>query len=239
MKKITFASALLLATSPVFAAPFESLSEDYAAKARILEALDKIVLTDVKIQNQALPDALDLLEKNVPAGSGQLPEVELFAGFSEDDPFADPGQPTSWKGITFEAASISYARAIDRLCRESGHQWLIEIDQEGKPVLQFGPKSAPEAAEPEDGEGLPNGEQPVDLKIATQRDILVSYWYMNMWRVVDSLERHTGHKFKTVAKTKAGPVEILEEQAAFMKAFLEETDRLRNGGNPEGGAKDR
>jgi hypothetical protein len=113
MKTKTFAAALLLITSPVFATPFASLAEDYSPKARIVEALDKMVLTDVKIHNQPLPDAIALLEKKVPAGSGSLPEIDIFVEFSDDDPFADPAEPTSLKSVTLEAASISYARAID------------------------------------------------------------------------------------------------------------------------------
>jgi hypothetical protein len=49
-----------------------------------------------------------------------------------------------------------------------------------------------------------------------------------MSSVVETLETQTGHKFKPVAKMSAGPVEILEEQAAFMKEFLAETERLGN-----------
>jgi hypothetical protein len=162
----------------------------------------------------------------VPAGSGSLPEIEFFFEDTGDDPFAESARPTSLKGVTFEAASISFARAIDHLCLESGYAWLVELDQEGNPSLQFGPRPVPEAEEPQGEEGPPNGEHRLDLKIVTERDLLVSFWYMNMGRVVDSLEWHTGHKFKTVAKTKAGPIEILEEQTAFMKAFLEETKRI-------------
>lgn len=227
MKTKTFAAALLLITSPVFAAPFASLAEDYSAKARIVEALDKMVLTDVKIHNQPLPDAIALLEKKVPAGSGSLPEIDIFVEFSDDDPFADPAEPTSLKSVTLEAASISYARAIDQLCRDSDYRWLIKIDNEGKPTLRIEPEEIAMLDEMKDEDSFPNGEPPVDLKDPSERDLLVSYWYQNMTTVVESLERHTGHKFKPVAKVDAGPVEILEEQTAFMKAFLEETERMR------------
>lgn len=66
----------------------------------------------------------------------------------------------------------------------------------------------------------------MDMTNPIQRDICISFWYMGMTSVVETLETQTGHKFKPVAKLSAGPVEILEEQAAFMKEFLAETKRL-------------
>jgi hypothetical protein len=228
MKAASFVTILLLASSRAQAAPFESLSEDYAAKARIVEALDKIVLTDVNIQKQRLPDAISLLKKKVPAGSGNLPEIDTFIE-SSGDPFldeAEEAEAVGLKGVTLEAASISFARAIDLLCRDSDYRWLIKIDEKGKPILKIEPKEMEMLEEIDEQDSFPNGEPPVDLKDPGERDMLVSYWYQNMRTVVESLQRHTGHKFKPVAKVDAGPVEILEEQAAFMKAFLEETERI-------------
>jgi hypothetical protein len=66
----------------------------------------------------------------------------------------------------------------------------------------------------------------MDMTNPVQRDICISFWYMGMTSVVETLETQTGHKFKPVAKLSAGPVEILEEQAAFMREFLAETRRL-------------
>jgi hypothetical protein len=70
----------------------------------------------------------------------------------------------------------------------------------------------------------------MDMTSPTERDICISFWYLGMSSVVETLETQTGHKFKPVAKMSAGPVEILEEQAAFMREFLAETKRL---GEPE------
>ena len=66
----------------------------------------------------------------------------------------------------------------------------------------------------------------MDMTDPIQRDICISYWYLGMRSVVSALEIQSGHKFKPVAKLSAGPVEILEEQAAFMRGFLAETRRL-------------
>ena len=66
----------------------------------------------------------------------------------------------------------------------------------------------------------------MDMTSPTERDMCISFWYLGMSSVVETLETQTGHKFKPVAKMSAGPVEILEEQAAFMREFLAETDRL-------------
>jgi hypothetical protein len=68
----------------------------------------------------------------------------------------------------------------------------------------------------------------MDMTNPIQRDICISFWYLGMSSVVATLETQTGNKFKPVAKMSAGPVEVLEEQAAFMKEFLAETERLGN-----------
>jgi hypothetical protein len=81
-----------------------------------------------------------------------------------------------------------------------------------------------ESATAEDASDYPTKQ--MDMKDPIQRDICISYWYLGMNSVVNTLEIQTGHKFKPVAKLSAGPVEILEEQAAFMRDFLEETRRL-------------
>lgn len=60
-----------------------------------------------------------------------------------------------------------------------------------------------------------------------QRDLAISYWYEGMTFVVESLERNTGHTFtKQLGKLHAGPVEILEEQIEFMKAYRKESEKL-------------
>ncbi len=66
----------------------------------------------------------------------------------------------------------------------------------------------------------------MDMTSPTERDICISFWYLGISSVVEVLETQTGHKFKPIAKLSAGPVEILEEQAAFMREFLAETSRL-------------
>ncbi|MCU0797204.1 MAG: hypothetical protein MUF31_14865 [Akkermansiaceae bacterium] len=72
-------------------------------------------------------------------------------------------------------------------------------------------------------------QRPFDLTDRGQRDIVISHWYLDMGLLVDNLERNTGHKFeKQVGKVYAGPVEILEEQAAYMRRFLDETERMAN-----------
>ena len=68
----------------------------------------------------------------------------------------------------------------------------------------------------------------MDMTSPTERDICISFWYLGMSSVVETLETQTGHKFKPVAKLSAGPVEILEEQAAFMGEFQADTKRLSN-----------
>ena len=72
----------------------------------------------------------------------------------------------------------------------------------------------------------------LDMNDPTQRDMFVSLWYLDMQQVVDAIEKRTGHKFtKEVAKVAANPVEILEEQAAFMKDFQSKTERIASDEN--------
>ena len=67
----------------------------------------------------------------------------------------------------------------------------------------------------------------MNMKDPAQRDMCISFWYLDMAQVVENLELRTGHKFTPVAKVKASPIEILEEQLAFMKKFEIETEKLR------------
>lgn len=84
--------------------------------------------------------------------------------------------------------------------------------------------SGNEKSSPDDSEG--GHLTKMDMSDPRQRDMCISYWYMGMFSVVEALETQTGHKFMPVHKLSAGPVEILEEQAAFMKTFLAETEKL-------------
>lgn len=80
--------------------------------------------------------------------------------------------------------------------------------------------------EPDQNSNVEAG-RPFDLTDVGQRDIVISHWYLDMGHVVDNLEHNTGHKFeKQVGKVYAGPIEILEEQAAFIRRFLDETERI-------------
>jgi hypothetical protein len=75
--------------------------------------------------------------------------------------------------------------------------------------------------------GQPQDDTKLDMSDPSQRDVCISMWYFDIWRVLDNLEQRTGHKFeKNVGKVHAGPVEILEEQTAFMRGFLDETERI-------------
>ncbi len=99
----------------------------------------------------------------------------------------------------------------------------------GDPFEEADEASSGESADPFAGKDRSaHGYGRMNMKSPFERDICISFWYHDMSTVVDSLELHTGHKFKRqVGKLYAGPVEILEEQIAFMKEFLAETERLR------------
>jgi len=78
------------------------------------------------------------------------------------------------------------------------------------------------------------GDSKMDMSDVFQRDACISLWYLDMSMLVDNLEMRTGHKFeKQVGKVYAGPVEILEEQAEFMKKHLAETERIAAAGKTD------
>jgi len=67
----------------------------------------------------------------------------------------------------------------------------------------------------------------MNMKDQFERDLCISFWYMDMFTVVKNFELHTGHRFsKKLGKMYASPVEILEEQLAFMKVYFAESDRM-------------
>ena len=79
-----------------------------------------------------------------------------------------------------------------------------------------------------------HGYTKMDMADVFQRDLCISFWYLDMNTVVDNLELHTGHKFETqVGKVYASPAEILEEQAAFLKDFEQETRRIEAAGGSD------
>lgn len=72
-----------------------------------------------------------------------------------------------------------------------------------------------------------HGYGQMDMTDPSDRDLCISFWYSDMRVVVENLELHTGHKFdKKLGKLYASPVEVLEEQIAFMEGFLAETKRI-------------
>lgn len=89
------------------------------------------------------------------------------------------------------------------------------------------------AGEVIDASSLPSGvaetdyqelilKDPEDL---IQRSLCVSFWYGDMYVLVDNLERHTGHQFGPVWKFRS-PVEILEEQLSFWEDFMQKTEEI-------------
>lgn len=87
-----------------------------------------------------------------------------------------------------------------------------------------------------DATGHQIGDSQMDMSDAFQRDLCISLWYMDMSMLVHNLEMRTGHKFeKQVGKIYARPVEILAEQAEFMRRYLTETERITAQGKTDSG----
>ena len=152
MKISQIALLLAIVSFPLSAeeTQFKSIQEDYKAKAAVVEQLNEIVLTKVKIDKMTLGGAMVKLQKN---GSPVInyvirkPQV-VGAVISDDDPFAgndDPfgGKPTPKKQppkrLTLVSESISFAKAVDIACQKAGYRWAIDFDEQKNPLLILTP----------------------------------------------------------------------------------------------------
>lgn len=117
-------------------------------------------------------------------------------------------------------AGITYLAMPD----QDSDKWVLP-----EPVSQ---RVSPDSSDDPFG-GDPSGLQPqeyrkMNMSKLSDRDILISLWYLDQGTVVDRLQSRTGYKFTPVGKLHASPIEILEEQLTFMKKFLTESDRMES-----------
>ena len=114
---------------------------------------------------------------------------------------------------------------------------IENVREEEELELFADPSGGPFAVGLDAGESS-HGYTKMDMSNVFQRDACISFWYLDMNTVVDNLELHTGHKFeKKVGKVYASPVEILEEQAAYLKSFEEETRRIEAAAHSDSDSK--
>ena len=120
---------------------FKALAEDYAAKAKIVSEMDRVILTDLKIENQTFEEAINTLERNDAGNKGAVINFvirkPLLDAGAKDENAPSPAP----ERISFSAAKISFAAALDELCQKTNHQWSIDLDEKGSPLLVIAPQA--------------------------------------------------------------------------------------------------
>lgn len=128
---------------------FEAVALDYAALADLVSKLDRVILKDVKIVDLPLGEAITLLQKlgvkgskasgviNVAVRAPEVAEGHTRGEGGEDDPFANSAQPQLYypETVSLTVDSISFAAAIDELCKRAGYIWSVDLSSPTMPRL--------------------------------------------------------------------------------------------------------
>jgi hypothetical protein len=135
---------------------FQALAEDYAAKAEIVAQLDRIILIDLKFENKTLDEAIAMIREKSEDNKWatisfviRKPRTTTTVPAFDDDPFAknEEENPKAVEEkkleiserISLSVAKISFAQAVDQLCKKTGHCWSIEGGGDAVPVLVIKP----------------------------------------------------------------------------------------------------
>ncbi|MEM1084219.1 MAG: hypothetical protein AAGI48_08855 [Verrucomicrobiota bacterium] len=144
----------ILAEEPEFGA----IADDYAAKAKIVERLDKVILRDVQIDGLSIEEAVHQLQGlgsadgshggviNLIIRGRREPRESAPIEADPDDPFTpsaeepvEPEPPKQPAKIKLRSDSISFAKAIDRVCTQAGYRWAVGGDRKRYPTLILTP----------------------------------------------------------------------------------------------------
>lgn len=132
---------------------FEAIALDYAALADLVSKLDRLILDDVRIVDLPIGEAVAALQKlgikgskasgviNVVVRAPETAKDEPRGHGGEDDPFAGAEQPTPYypETVSLTADSISFAAAIDELCKRAGYIWSVDLSGPTMPYLNLRP----------------------------------------------------------------------------------------------------
>lgn len=126
---------------------YHAIKDDYKAKAAVVEKLDKIILTKLNITNLSLREAISKLQKIEQQDRPKSRVINFVIRKPkivavDDDPFGGPPPKNNKppKKLTLVSESLSFAKALDKLCLDAGHLWAISFDDRGLPVLVITPK---------------------------------------------------------------------------------------------------
>lgn len=132
---------------------FDAIALDYAAMADLVSKLDRVILDDVKIVDLPIGEAVTELQKlgvkgstasgviNVVVRAPETAEGDPRGNSDEDDPFAGAEQPEPYypETVSLTADSISFAAAIDELCKRAGYIWSVDMPKPTMPCLNLRP----------------------------------------------------------------------------------------------------
>lgn len=147
---------------------FEAIALDYAGLADLVAKLDKLILEDVRIVDVPIGEAVSELQKLGVKGSkasGVINFVVRPLEDPKDDPPGEGGKDDPFAGgeesqiyypetVSLTSASISFAAAVDEICKRAGYIWSVDISKPTMPYLILRPN--------------PNGQQGVAPQSATR-----------------------------------------------------------------------
>lgn len=132
---------------------FAAISEDYAALADLVAKLDLLVLEDVRIVDLPIGEAISKLQQlgikgrrasgviNVVVRPPDAANVGRPEQSAADDPFAGgERQEVHYpETVSLTADSISFAAAVDELCKRAGYIWSVDLPTPTMPYLLLRP----------------------------------------------------------------------------------------------------
>ena len=140
MKLLTIISLLGMLTFLSSGNEFKSLKTDYAAKARFVENLSKVQLSQVDIKQLNLSAAISqICNGGKEKGSETIVNYAILFPTREvdADPFLD--KPIEKAKIdpfvTYSGSDISFTVVLDSLCAQAGYVWSVSDNGKGHKII--------------------------------------------------------------------------------------------------------
>ncbi len=132
---------------------FEAIAVDYAALADLVSKLDQLILEDVRIVDLPIGEAVSKLQRlgvkgskasgviNVVVRAPEVAQIDHPEQAAEDDPFAgaENSKHSYPETVSLTADSISFAAAVDELCKRAGYIWSVDLPEPTMPYLTLRP----------------------------------------------------------------------------------------------------
>ena len=129
---------LLVVVNALAEEKFSALAIDYHALAKLVDRLDAIILKDVNFKDVEFLEAMDQLQKrgsrdpkNSRGGTGGTGVINFFVRKNRTD-----GEEKPEPKVSLSEKSISFAAAVDAICREAGYRWRVDLSK-GVPYMHI------------------------------------------------------------------------------------------------------